>query len=269
MHSIRLHILQALVAASASIDRAYRLFSSLRSEFLVAAVPEKDWLEFNISSINRNGSYLSSIHNDRIFDWEKRAIERYFPPPPARILVGAAGGGREIKYLADMGYFVAGFEPSPKLVSHAKNQVLPEQLLGLEIAAYEDFTNGMPNIEALAPFDAVILGWGSIHHLGLPQARQAVLGKLRALCPAGPVLLSWLKAGPPGARKLMLKSLLTKIGLTHGRANKAFWMNEGFIHFLSRDDIAAMARSAGYGVAFAEDCLSYPHAVLNVEKGSQ
>ena len=41
-----------------------------------------------------------------LFEWEREAIDRWFPPPPARILIGGAGGGRESVSLASRGYSI-------------------------------------------------------------------------------------------------------------------------------------------------------------------
>ena len=51
------------------------------------------------------------------FRGRKRCFERYFPPPPAHILVGGAGGGREAFALLERGYRVTAFEPSEALAA--------------------------------------------------------------------------------------------------------------------------------------------------------
>jgi hypothetical protein len=55
------------------------------------------------------------VFRSYLFPKEEKIIKEYFPPPPARCLIGAAGGGREALALAGMGYEVLAFEPVPQL----------------------------------------------------------------------------------------------------------------------------------------------------------
>src|SRR5712692_8423834 len=61
-------------------------------------------------------SYL----NSGLFLWEREAIRRYFPPG-GRILVAAAGAGREMIALADSGFLVDGFDCCAPLVESGQN----------------------------------------------------------------------------------------------------------------------------------------------------
>src|SRR5688500_15622114 len=54
---------------------------------------------------------------------EERALQRFFPPPPARVLIPGAGTGREVLALHRLGFRVTAFEPPAAMVELA-NQVL-------------------------------------------------------------------------------------------------------------------------------------------------
>ena len=55
----------------------------------------------------------SSRYRDALHPWEETVVGSHFPAPPSRVLIGAAGGGREAFALARRGYAVVAFEPSP------------------------------------------------------------------------------------------------------------------------------------------------------------
>jgi 2-polyprenyl-3-methyl-5-hydroxy-6-metoxy-1,4-benzoquinol methylase len=63
-----------------------------------------------------------SYVNSGFFIWEREAIRRYFPPG-GRILVAAAGAGREMLALAHDGFLVAGFDCCAPLVEAGRNEL--------------------------------------------------------------------------------------------------------------------------------------------------
>src|ERR1700687_1045137 len=64
-----------------------------------------------------SSTYLEPAYNagSGLWLWEREALRRFFPPG-GRILVGAAGSGREMIALHRAGYFVQGFECARSLV---------------------------------------------------------------------------------------------------------------------------------------------------------
>jgi hypothetical protein len=187
-----------------------------------------------------------------LFNWEQDAIARVFPAPPARVLVGGAGGGREAFALAASGYEVVAFEPSPALVgamaAHAaEGGVTPF------VARYEDLpfvrTPDGANVISLrerAPFDAALLGWASYSHIRHGHARVRTLREVAAVT-AGPVIASfYLAPGRPPQRTSRLRRVATAIGLTGGRDH--FTTHVGFYHLSTPSELRSEAAEAGLAV---------------------
>lgn len=69
-------------------------------------------------AVSRESASTERNHRG-FFDWELRAVNRYFPPG-SRVLVAAAGGGREVLALRRAGYQAQGFECNPALVEASR-----------------------------------------------------------------------------------------------------------------------------------------------------
>jgi hypothetical protein len=52
----------------------------------------------------RPTSQAAKAFRDELFPWECAPFDVFFPSPPARVLIGGAGGGREALQLAARGY---------------------------------------------------------------------------------------------------------------------------------------------------------------------
>jgi len=107
------------IRATSLVDTAYRRFDSLRSRLVTRFAPDAVLDAFNDLTYGVTGVYRPDASNYRseLFNWEQEAFARAFPAPPARVLVGGAGGGREAFALAERGYEVVAFEPSAALAA--------------------------------------------------------------------------------------------------------------------------------------------------------
>jgi hypothetical protein len=243
-----------------TVDHAYRAFDVLRSEALVALVPPEQRGALTLESYDKNALFRSLEHERRVFPWEREAVERFFPPPPARILVGGAGSGREAIWLCSLGYTVAAFEPAPLLAELLERRCPGERMLSCVTAGYEDLVAGIPEIRRHAPYSAVVLGWGSLSHVADPRVRRELFGRVRSLSPEGPVLLSWIPPKPSGPRRDTLRAFLRGLGLRARMNNDSYQAHLGFVHSFDQGELDELARGAGYAVARI-DTLD-PHAVL-------
>jgi hypothetical protein len=141
-----------------------------------------------------DASFLPENDHHGLYPWETDWFERRLPSPPASILIGAAGGGREAAALRDLGYQVRAFEPSASAFR------LCERRLGTDLAvqaSYEDFAAAVLRGEEtrlrLSPdarFDAALLGWGSFGHVLRRADRAELLRACDRVAPKGPILLS-------------------------------------------------------------------------------
>lgn len=202
----------------------------------------------------------SRSHRRELFDWEQAWFERDLPPPPARLLVGGAGHGRELAWLARRGYQLVGFDPAcPGDSVHE---------LG-----YEDFiaptsrarAAALDTIRASAPYDAVIFGWGSYTHLASHELRIEVLRAMHELSD-GPLLVSYWRItnGPARAhgRAARLGGLIARaFGVAQAeRHGDRVVAHAGYGHSFTDEELISLAREAGYRACVHRD--GYPHATL-------
>lgn len=141
-----------------------------------------------------DASFEPTNDHDGLYAWERKWIERRLPPPPASILVGAAGSGREALALQRLGFRVHAFEPSASAFE------LCRTTLGSDLvdqASYRDLIAAVLHAKRtplrVAPesrFDAVLLGWGSFGHVLERASRFELLRACDRIAPQGPILLS-------------------------------------------------------------------------------
>ena len=131
--------------------------------------------------------YLEPEYNTSgLEEWESRLLDRYFRDCRT-LLVGAAGGGREVVALADKGLEVTAFECSLKMVQAAR-KLLTDRNLAAEVM--EAPPGEVPKLEA--EFDGAIVGWGGYMHIPGTAARVRFLEQLRERGPPdAPILLSF------------------------------------------------------------------------------
>src|SRR6185436_8671386 len=85
-----------LLAVSGGVDRMYRWFDRLRSELVAAWASPQVLDRFNEIAYGGAPRYQpeSGVFRARLFPFEENALRDHFPPPPARVILGGAGGGR-------------------------------------------------------------------------------------------------------------------------------------------------------------------------------
>jgi hypothetical protein len=210
-----------------------------------------------------------------LYEWERRLIATPpFPAPPARILLGGAGGGREVVPLRDRGYEVWSFEPSPQLVAGAQVEISAQKGASLVVGDYDDLVRAVrgesTRLSAIASqdYDAIVLGWGSLSYVTPEASRLSLLVALKTLAPTAPVILSFIprldadERGRPAALRRGLRRALPRLGgQTLADSGEMFVPWGGFASALSLGEIERLALQSGYRPAVLET-EPYGHALL-------
>jgi len=255
-----------------AVDTAQQV---LRDELLFAFLKpaERAALTFDVysrsSNYVRGGTYFSY----GLFPWEARLLEDCRIPRTGRVLLAAAGGGRELEVLLERGYEVFAFEPVSKPLKSARELASASRARVVQ-ATYQDLcARARGHRGALddwqGPFDFCLLGWASLSHLTEPGAVLEMLQSLRALAPQAPVMTSFFmrNEGPPptggGARRLRraLRRAFHALGGSEVDPGLQFFTSSGFLRSFSRDEFFGLCVAAGYEVGFFSE-LDCPHALL-------
>ena len=121
-----------------------------------------------------------------LWDWEREVIDRDFDGC-RRLLLAAAGGGREVIALRRRGIEVEAFESDPELVRCA-NEILEKAGMApdVKLAPWD----GCPDSDQEA--DGIVVGWGAYMHIRGKERRIKFLRDLRRRVATGsPILLSF------------------------------------------------------------------------------
>lgn len=177
-----------LVRIALASDRARgsleNLHHLLLEEVLWAWTPA--WRRDSINEIlySRLDRYVPGgwCFEEGLFDCEKVALATPPFPPGGRILLGGAGGGRELLGLCGMGYDVVAFEPSERLYRAARGVATAYPGTSVVRASYKDLVAAAEQKTGpLAPyvletsFDAVLLGLASINYMFTEADRRGLL----------------------------------------------------------------------------------------------
>ena len=76
--------------------------------------------------------------DDKLFDWEREWLAADLPPPPAKILLGGAGSGREVLSLSAQGYEILAFDPVLRFVKNARLSIGCQPGVEFVQGSYED-----------------------------------------------------------------------------------------------------------------------------------
>lgn len=239
-------------------------------ELICARTPPAARAALTSAMFSRLDWYYSpggTVHEHGLWAWETAACDAMGVSAGSTVLVGAAGGGREIDGLRAMGINARGFDPSD-LVDARSDVELAKGTYDDLVAAID----GQPNsLAALAsePFDAVILGWGSFNHVLTDADQVALLQALRRRWPQASVLLSYQTARderitePPRVAALR-RRVRARLGTDRHSAGVEYLSAGGFMTFPTHESVAAVARAAGYRVAIAAG--PYAHDVLEPDR---
>ena len=252
---------------------AFQAHEALRDAILVAFVDPADHASITHLAYSEQPQFYSpgsASYEGGLYAWERAALKVMDIGPDTPVLLGAAGGGRELLALMAMGCPVLAFEPDPRLVEVARREADGLPSVTVHCASYADFVDEAacgsgPLVEFARTARAVILGWGSFPHLTLDTERAALLSALRSAAPEASVLLSFpVRFGQHegmGSRRVRLARVLELIGGRAPPPGLAYIRRRGFVQRLLPEDIHDLAERTGYRVVVLEHS-PYGHAVL-------
>jgi hypothetical protein len=184
-----------------ALRRAEHLIESWTGSVLRRALRDSEKESLSIELYE--ASFDPRNDHDGLYPWETQWFDRRLPSPPASILIGAAGAGREAVALQSLGYWLHAFEPSESAFRLCRSRLGSELV---DQASYQDLIATVLREESTAlrlgsssRFDAVLLGWGSFGHVLRRADRSELLRACDRIAPNGPILLSVFEPRTPSA----------------------------------------------------------------------
>ena len=194
-------LLARTVWATRLIDRLYGKFDVLRSRLVLRLGSDAFFDAFNDVAYGGQAAYTpgSVAFRTELFPWESRALAAHFPKPPAAVLIGGAGGGREALALERRGYHVVAFEPAAPLARALAGAVRNDPRdIDVLVGRYEDLpllrrldgSGAVVDLRQRSRFDAAVMGWASFSNIRSDAGRVHALRQMAALTD-GPILFSY------------------------------------------------------------------------------
>ena len=185
------------------------------------------------------------------FDWENTLVHRYFHPG-SRILVAAAGTGREILALRSAGLDADGFECNTNLLG-AGQKIFAQlgEAYSVTLCAPDRVPSGS------VTYDGLLVGWGGYMHIPTSRRRIQFLRALRDRAqPHSPLLLSFFTRAAESSRCDLIAYRVARICRTLRLAPKNDSVELGddldagqYVHRFTRDELQAELGDAGFELA--------------------
>jgi hypothetical protein len=242
--------------------RAYRALGVARDEMLCALLDDRERAALTAEIYSKHRTFLpgGTAFRSGLFKWEEHALAHPLFPKHGRILIGGAGGGREMVTLCERGYEVVAFEPSDLVTGAIETASRIGSRARALRGSYADLIEGVEQgrgpLASIASLehDAVVLGWASFAFITAQNERIALLRVLRRICPNGPVLMSFLPNKDP-SRSLgdRWRPRLRRALRSSAPAELRFLADNGFVILASRGQIEDLAAQTGYRVVSCEE----------------
>ncbi len=264
-------VIAQVALADRTLERLWQAGRGVLQAYLANALTPNEQTALTLQVY---ASWLDSHHNYAgVPDWEQAWFLRVLPSVPARILVGAAGTGREVTYLMERGYQVDAFEPVSLGFQQCRLLMAGEGRCFR--ASFQDLVNlhrfGTGELTPLldrAPYDAVILGWSSLSHVFGRDHRLDLMACCASLAPAGPILASY-HARNNRPRKRRSERLGSAVGELHARLRGLQLQAEpllfaghfGLSHPLTTEEVEGLASHIGRR-ALWDGAQMFPHVTF-------
>lgn len=207
-----------------------------------------NWTRYRDPDYNRSGLWW----------WEEAMLERFFGSCQS-ILVGAAGGGREVLALTRRGIQVDAFECAPGLIEYCRELLAAERIVTRVAVAFPD---QVP--EELGLYEGLLMGWGGYMHIAGQETRIQFLQQCRRhLRPGGPILLSFFVRGTEAKRFRWIYHIAQTIRRLHKPGELVELgdtLSGTFDHYFTKEEIQRELVAAGFTLEYYAD-TPYGHAV--------
>jgi hypothetical protein len=247
------------------VRQAYQLYEAVRDETFVALASraERDGVTL-LAYGEEPARYSEGSRHFRagLFDWEKAALRTMGVRQESRVLVGGAGGGRELLALSTMVRSVVGFEPVPELCEAARRLSERSHNIEVHLGSYAEFVeaarqNRGPLAGVPGAYDAVVLGRGSFGHVTDPGEQLELLRAIRATTGA-PVLLSCTlrrrhdDLGHSARARRLIRKAYGRLAGVESPPGLRYERGRGFVYHFTEAEIRELAGRAGYRVTQVE-----------------
>ena len=243
------------------LARLVRLLGAVYQGFWLGCLTADDLNAVTANYFDKSRLYASAEHNlSGFFAWEAPLVERHFQPG-SRILVAAAGGGREVLALRKAGFDAEGFECSLPLIE-ASWQIFDQ------LGETRELIYCPPDAGPAGPptYGGLVVGWGAYTNIPTRQRRVSFLAALRRRAlPRAPVLLSF--------RTRAADSRVDRFVYRFARFSQFFMrtrsapvemgdhLSLSYFHSFTRDELEAELREAGFQPTHYKDEGEWGHAI--------
>ena len=242
-------------------SRIIRLAGAIHEGFWLGCLDAEDLGDIAVHWFGKSKWYNSPEHNlSGFYAWEQEMISKYYRPN-SRILVAAAGGGRELIALHRAGFRADGFECTPNLVETSRRALkdfdIPSEVF---LCPPNEVPTGLPM------YDGLIIGWGAYMLIPGSARRISFLRKLHQMGPPGaPILLSFfVKSGKSRAEALAFRIART-VRFFRGKVKEPLeygdhLREDGYHHCFDRTELEAELKAGGFRMCHFSD-VEYGHAL--------
>lgn len=179
--------------------------SALHEGAWVGLLDAQDMQALSHAYYNQSQYGTKDFNKQGLWKWEEGFVQEFLSDADS-ILIGAAGGGREVVSLAKRGVAVTAFDCVPQLIDAAQRLLLEEGLKAKLIVSSPDM---VPPLEQT--FDGAIIGWGAYMHINGREKRVAFLSDIRDRVSYGAPLLISFFTRPETSSRFALIYRLAKV----------------------------------------------------------
>jgi len=194
---------------------------------------------------NSQKYYTGDYNLSGLSVWEKERIDRYFSKEK-RILLIAAGGGRETYALSKMGFNVDSYECNLALIEYG-NTFLQKNGINQKIKYLAK--NSVPDENV--KYDSIIIGWGAYSHIRGRKSRLSFLSKLYPILnKEAPLMISFVTNEERSRQDKIVKNISNIFRRVTGRdkTETGDRLMSYFIHFFTEEEIKKELVQAGFMV---------------------